>query len=111
MLTREARRRRRRQVIFLVLVALIIVTLVLVNPVLRYIKSSEELREKEMELKREKEKTAQLEERKAQASDLDFLEREARRLGFVKPGEIPVKVVEENLSESGGGEENPSRTP
>jgi len=90
------------------LIALIIVTLVLLDPVLRYVKSSRDLHQKEKELEREKERTAELEERKAQAEDLNFLEREARKLGYVKPGEIPIKIVEERQERSRDGENSSS---
>ena len=91
--------RRRITLFLLTLAALVIVGVVLAGPIMRNIDASRETRAKQAELEREHAITEDLETRKAEANDIEFLEEEARRIGYVLPGEIPVVVVEEAIQE------------
>jgi cell division protein FtsB len=91
--------RRRITLSLLTLAALVIVGVVLAGPIMRNIDASRETRAKQAELEKEHAITEDLETRKAEANDIEFLEEEARRIGYVLPGEIPVVVVEEAIQE------------
>ena len=72
---------------------------VLASPIMRNIDAARQTNAKQAELEREQAATENLETRKAEANDIKFLEEEARRIGYVLPGEIPVVVVEEAIQE------------
>ncbi len=88
----------------LVLMALAIVGYILSGPLLRNLDASAETQAKQLEFEKEQARTQDLRERKAQANDLSYLEEEARRIGYVLPGEIPVIVVEEVPPETTDGD-------
>lgn len=88
---------RKVQLGLLVLVALLIVGFLLTAPVMRNIEASEKIDVKQAELEKEQAKTEDLRLRQELANDLGFLEEEARRIGYVLPGEVPVIMVEEEV--------------
>lgn len=94
---------------FLAAAALGLIALLLFAPAMRTIESRRNLSEAEAELAKEKATTAQLEGRKNRALTMEFIEREARRMGYVKPGEIPIIVIDEKPAET--SPEDPSPTP
>jgi hypothetical protein len=98
------RTRRRIAVAMLVLMALAIVGYILSGPLLRNFDASAEIKAKQVEFEKEQAKTEDLHNRKAQANDMKFLEEEARRIGYVLPGEIPVIVVEDAQPQSTDGD-------
>jgi hypothetical protein len=98
------RTRRRIAVAMLVLMALAIVGYILSGPLLRNLDASAEIKAKQVEFEKEQAKTEDLLNRKAQANDIKFLEEEARRIGYVLPGEIPVIVVEDAPPQSTDGD-------
>lgn len=111
---REARNqavnpRRKIMMGLLVLIALVIVGYILSGPIMRNIDASKEIKAKQLEAEKERAKTEDLSLRKAQANDMKFLEEEARRIGYVLPGEIPVIVVEEGRPAS--SDDNAQQTP
>jgi cell division protein FtsB len=75
---------------------------------LRYLDSRRELREAEEELREEEAATRFLEERKERAMSDGFLEEEARKMGYVKPGEIPIIVPEGAENEEGAASNRPT---
>lgn len=88
--------RRRRLVSFCALVmCLTLIALVLHGPISRMLQSRRELGQVEAKLSQEREYTRSLEERKDRALSEEYVEMEARRMGYVKPGEIPLVVLEE----------------
>lgn len=95
----------------MVLVGLILVlalaALVLYRPVARYLESGKELARAEAQLAGEQALTRELEARRDQAASEDYVEGEARRMGYVKPGEIPL-VVLDDPENAGAGEEDDS---
>lgn len=102
-----AARRRRKLAIALAFLALMVVALLLMEPVMRNLRASRELKAKEQELERERARTEALQERVKEASDPSFLEEAARKLGYVKPGEIPIFIAEEE----GETEDTPQASP
>ena len=99
----EAENPRRKILVgLLVLMALLIVGYILSGPITRNIDASSEIKAKQLEAEKEHAKTEDLNVRKAQANDIKYLEEEARRIGYVLPGEIPVIVVEEGQPASSG---------
>lgn len=103
----RSRRRRRSITVFLLLLCLGIAAYVLSTPLLRYLDSRRELREAEEELREEEAATRFLEERKERAMSDGFLEEEARKMGYVKPGEIPIIVPEGTENEEGAASSRP----
>lgn len=96
---RPETRRRKVTLGLLMLAALAITGVVLAGPVMRNVDAAKQIDAKQAEFEREQAVTQDLESRKANANDLKFLEQEARRIGYVLPGEIPVVVVEEEVRE------------
>ena len=98
----KIKRRRRIVAAFLVVLALGLITYVLLGPVTRLIDSRRNLVRMETQLSEERSRTAVLEERQAWDMTEKFVEWEARKMGYVKPGEIPIIVLdyqeEENVS-------------
>ncbi|MBC7231065.1 MAG: septum formation initiator family protein [Actinobacteria bacterium] len=90
----RARRRRRLLMAFLLLVCLGIVALFLRAPVTRLVESRRNLAATEARLAEEEEITRTLEERRARDLTDRYVEGEARRMGYVKPGEIPVVILD-----------------
>ena len=92
----RARTDRRRKALVVVSLFLLAVSvfLALRGPLGRLAESERQLRELEGKLEQERAVTRSLEERLESARDPSYLERKARELGYVKPGEVPL-VVEE----------------
>lgn len=92
----KARASRRRALALLALfLALALAAAVLYRPVARYLESRGELSRTETRLAEEKALTEELEERRARALSDKYVEGEARRMGYVKPGEIPLIVLDD----------------
>ena len=97
--SRKVRRRRRIAFAVLTLMAAGLVTYILLGPVTRLLDSRSDLAKAEAQLAEEKASTQELEERKAWDLTDRFVEWEARRMGYVKPGEIPIIVLDEEEEE------------
>ncbi|MDY6794422.1 MAG: septum formation initiator family protein [Actinomycetota bacterium] len=89
------RRRRRVVAVFLVLAAAGLITYLMLGPVTRNIESSNNLDELEAELEEERARTSELESRESNALTDEYVEEEARKMGYVKPGEIPIIVLDD----------------
>lgn len=106
----RAKRRRRLARAFLAALAIGLIVFVLYGPVKRYVESRRALSGTEAELERERAETAELEARRERAKTEEFVEEEARDMGYVKPGEIPIIVIDEKNEEEevlGSGEPPP----
>lgn len=105
----RTRRRRRILAVALSLLAVGLVVYILLGPVTRLVESRRNLSRAETQLAEERSRTAALEERKAWGMTDTFVELEARKMGFVKPGEIPIIVLDYRGEEtnSGGTDDNP----
>lgn len=88
-------RRRRTTALIGLLPVLVLACVVLYRPVVRYLESSKELANAEARLAEERALTRELEERRDFASSDSYVEGEARRMGYVKPGEIPLVVLDD----------------
>jgi cell division protein FtsB len=91
----QVRRRRRLAVLFFILAAAGLVTYLLLGPILRNMDSRSNLVLIEDELEEERDKTRELEERKETAETNEYVENEARGMNYVKPGEIPIVVLDD----------------
>lgn len=92
----KARLSRRRALALLALFpALALAAVVLYRPVARYLESRGELSRTEARLAEERALKEELEERRARALSDEYVEGEARRMGYVKPGEIPLIVLDD----------------
>jgi hypothetical protein len=100
----KIKRRRRIAAAVLALLALGLVVYVLLGPVTRLIESRRNLVRVETRLSEEQSRTAVLEERKAWDMTEKFVEWEARKMGYVKPGEIPIIVLDYQEEESAPSE-------
>ena len=89
------RRRRRLAVLLFVLVTAGVVTYLLLGPILRNIDSRRNLAELEDELEMEQARTRELQERMETAQSKEYVEDEARGMNYVKPGEIPIVVLDD----------------
>ena len=98
-ISREVRRRRRLAAVFLALLAAGLITYLLLGPVTRTIESRRNLSKAQAELAEERSRTEILGERKNRALTDEFVEQEARKMGYVKPGEIPIIVLDEKQNE------------
>jgi cell division protein FtsB len=96
---KEIRRRRRLAALFLALSAAGLITYLLLGPITRAVESRGNLSRAEAQLQEERSRTQALEERKSRALTEDFVEEEARKMGYVKPGEIPIIVLDEPEAE------------
>jgi len=101
----HVRRRRRLAVLLFVLAAAGLVTYLLLGPILRNIESHRNLAEIENELEVERAKTMELEERMETAQSKEYVEDEARGMNYVKPGEIPIIVLDDEEAPDEGLEE------
>ncbi|MBC7253590.1 MAG: septum formation initiator family protein [Actinobacteria bacterium] len=103
---RKNRTSRGRRVVALLglLLALALMAAVLYRPVTHYLESRRELARAEAQLEAERSLTRDLEERRDRASSEEYVEGEARRMGYVKPGEIPL-IVFDDVEEASGEEE------
>lgn len=89
-------RRRRRLAAFLMLLAAAgLVTYLLLGPILRNMESHRNLVELENKLEAERAETRELEGRKERAQSKEYVENEAREMNYVKPGEIPIVVLDD----------------
>jgi len=105
----KVRRRRRIVTAILVVLAAGLITYILLGPVTRVIESRRNLSQAETELAEERSRTLALEERKAWDMTDRFVELEAREMGYVKPGEIPIVVLDHEEEDTGA--ENTPATP
>jgi len=105
---RTSRGRRAVALLGLIL-ALALMAAVLYRPVTHYLESRRELARAEAQLDAERALTRDLEERRERASSEDYVEGEARRMGYVKPGEIPLIVLDD--VEKASGQEEGQATP
>jgi cell division protein FtsB len=99
------RRRRRLAAFFFVLAAAGLVTYLLLGPILRNIDSRRNLTEIENKLEMERAKTRELQERMETAQSKEYVEDEARGMNYVKPGEIPIIVLDDEEAPDEGLEE------
>jgi hypothetical protein len=78
--------------------------------VTRLVESRRNLARVETQLSEEQSRTAVLEERKAYDMTEKFVEWEARKMGYVRPGEVPIVVLDYQEEESASNEtaETPS---
>ncbi len=93
---REKVVRFRRRLVFTFILASVIFLIVMlgVKPLLQMRSSNQQVKAREDRLEAERAKTQELEEKKQQASSAELIEEEARRLGYVMPGEIPIVILE-----------------
>lgn len=93
---REKVLRFRRRLVFGFILSAVIFLIVMigVKPLLQMRSSNQEVKAREARLVAEREKTAGLEDKKQQASNPALIEEEARKLGYVMPGEIPIVILE-----------------
>jgi cell division protein FtsB len=110
-LPRKVKRRRRIAAAILVILAAGLITYILLGPVTRVIESRRNLSSTEAQLAEEKSRTQALEERKAWDMTERFLEWEARKIGYVKPGEIPIVVLDYQAEEPAPEETNDNPSP
>lgn len=106
----HVRRRRRIFVAFAAIACAAIVALVLKGPVTRLVESRRNLSATQARLAEEEEVTRSLQERRDRDLTDRYVEMEARKMGYVKPGEIPIVVMDAPSEEAGGGggeEESP----
>lgn len=96
---RRVKKRRRAAALAGLLLALALVAVVLSGPFSRYLESKRELSRTESQLAEERAKTQVLEERRNRALTDEYIEGEARRMGYVKPGEIPLIILDEKDQE------------
>lgn len=82
------------------LVCMGLIAVILHGPLARMFRSRQELEGLERKLDQERETTRALEERKNLALSEEYVEWEARKMGYVKPGEIPLIVVDEEGGEN-----------
>ena len=101
----RVRRRRRLAVLLFVLVTAGVVTYLLLGPILRNVDSHRNLVELEDELEMERAKTRELQERMETAQSKEYVEDEARGMNYVKPGEIPIIVLDDEEAPDEGLEE------
>ncbi len=86
---------RRRCVFGFMLAATIFLVVMLgVKPLLQMHSSNNQVKAREASLQAERERTRELQERKEQAGNPQLIEEEARKLGYVMPGEIPIVLLE-----------------
>ena len=76
-----------------------LVAYVLLGPVTRVIESRRNLSRAEAQLSEERSRTQLLEERRRRDLSEEYVEWEARKMGYVKPGEIPIIVLDEKEEE------------
>ena len=97
----------------LALLAAGLITYLLLGPVTRTIESRRNLSRVQAELAEEKSRTEILEDRKSRSLTDEFVEQEARKMGYVKPGEIPIIVLDEKETEQASEQspEQPTATP
>ncbi len=91
---------RRRTVLAFILASVIFLVVMLgVKPLLQMRSSNQEVKAREARLAAERAKTQELEDKKQQAGSAEMIEEEARRLGYVMPGEIPIVILEPTSTE------------
>ena len=98
----QVSRRRRLALVLFMLAAAGLVTYLLLGPIMRNMESRRNLAEMEEELEAERAKTTELQERMEMAQSEEYIEDEARGMNYVKPGEIPIVVLDD---EEASGEE------
>ena len=84
---RSARAARRRRATWLALAALVLAVALYARPIRSYIDTRETLERRSAEVAALRAEQARLDERLARSESPDTLAREARRVGFVNPGE------------------------
>ncbi len=103
----RVKRRRRIAGAVLAILAVGLIVYVLIGPVTRVIDSRRNLSRVEAQLAEERSRTAVLEERKSWGMTDTFVEWEAREMGYVKPGEIPIIVLDYHEQEETVSEDMP----
>lgn len=106
-IARRRTKKRRCLVAAAFLLALALAAAVLYGPFSRYLSSRRELARTQSLLTEEEEATRALMERRERALSNDYVEEEARKMGYVKPGEIPL-IVLDRLDPETGREEDPA---
>ncbi len=91
---RRSKKRRRLAAVVAFLLAIALAAAVLYGPFTRYLSSRRELGRAESLLAEETEATRALLERRERALSEEYVEGEARKMGYVKPGEIPLIVLD-----------------
>jgi cell division protein FtsB len=107
----KIKRRRRIVAAVLVVLALGLIAYILLGPLTRLIESRRNLSQTETQLAEEQSRTAVLEERKAWDMTEKFVEWEARKMGYVKPGEIPIIVLDYQEDQSTSNETSEAPSP
>jgi Septum formation initiator len=100
------RRRRRLAACILVLLAAGLITYVLLGPILGYVRSNRNLSKTEAQLAEEKAQTQELQDKKDFESTDKYAEGKARESGYVKLGEIPIIVLDEQQPEQNSDQGN-----
>lgn len=99
----EIRRRRRLVALVLALLAAGLITYVLIGPVLKVIDSNRNLARAEAQLADEQSRTQSLQDKKELETTDGYVEGKARENGYVKPGEIPIIVLDTPSDETADG--------
>lgn len=99
---RAIRRRRRLAAIILMLLAAGLITYILLGSMMSYLQGRRDLSKAEAQLSQEKENTQALEDKKNVESSDEYVEGKARENGYVKPGEIPIIVLDQPSGETDG---------
>ncbi len=107
----RVKRRRRFALAVLLVLAAGLITYVLLGPVTRMIESRRNLARAEAQLAEEQSRTQALQGRMAWGMTERFVEQEARKIGFVKPGEIPIVVLDCREEEPAPAEEAGTPSP
>ena len=102
--TPRAGKRRRAFALLAVIISLGLIAAVLYRPVTRLVESRNSLLRAEERLAEERAKTQELEERLERDLSEEYVEGEARRMGYVKPGEIPLIVLDDKDGAPGEGD-------
>jgi len=89
---------------FLLMACAVIVALFLRGPITRLVESRRNLADTEARLAEEEERTRSLEERRDRDLTDRYVEMEARRMGYVRPGEIPIVVLDASGEVASGQE-------
>ncbi|OFW61460.1 MAG: hypothetical protein A2W01_09780 [Candidatus Solincola sediminis] len=95
----EIRRRRRLATLVLVLLAAGLIAYILTGPILKVMDTRRNRAKAEAQLAEEQSRTQALQDKKELETTEEYLEGKARENGYVKPGEIPIIVLDGEDSE------------
>jgi cell division protein FtsB len=104
------RRRRRLAVCILALLAAGLITYVLLGPILSVIQSHRNLSQAEAQLSEEQARSQALQDKKEFETTDQYVEGKARENGYVKPGEIPIIVLDVQNPEQSDDQANSQAT-